>query len=198
VNCSSLPCILRVNKGELQNSDEYRESSVLPLWIEQVICSFHCYVYWSVRHFQRLANRWLTVTCCSLPYSWRDSVTVNRNTYFRLAMMKSISVHRLLWELRGESGLCSHETDALRAIHKAGGERDGYAILRREFLSCLLTFGARRSVVVEKLWHRPEGRGFDSPWGHWIFSIYLILPLTSPTSGGRSIGIVRLRTKATE
>jgi hypothetical protein len=31
--------------------------------------------------------------------------------------------------------------------------------------------------LVEALWYKPEGREFDSRWGHWIlFSIYLILP----------------------
>ena len=25
--------------------------------------------------------------------------------------------------------------------------------------------------LVETLSHKPEGRGFDSPWCHWIFSL---------------------------
>jgi hypothetical protein len=30
--------------------------------------------------------------------------------------------------------------------------------------------------LVEALCYRPEGRGFDSPYCHWIFLIDLILP----------------------
>jgi hypothetical protein len=36
--------------------------------------------------------------------------------------------------------------------------------------------GVRSSVVVTALCYKPEGRGFNSWWGHWIFSIDLILP----------------------
>jgi hypothetical protein len=31
--------------------------------------------------------------------------------------------------------------------------------------------GTRGGVVVEALHYKPEGRGFDSPWCHWIFSL---------------------------
>jgi hypothetical protein len=30
--------------------------------------------------------------------------------------------------------------------------------------------------MAEELYHKLEDRGFDSQLGHWIFSIYLILP----------------------
>jgi hypothetical protein len=36
----------------------------------------------------------------------------------------------------------------------------------------------RGSVVVEVLCCKPEGLGFKTWWGEWIFSIYLILPAT--------------------
>jgi hypothetical protein len=36
--------------------------------------------------------------------------------------------------------------------------------------------GASGSVTVEALCYKPEGRGFETRWGEWIFSIYLILP----------------------
>jgi hypothetical protein len=36
---------------------------------------------------------------------------------------------------------------------------------------------AHGSVVVKAPCYMPEGRGFDTRWGEWIFfSIYLILP----------------------
>jgi hypothetical protein len=38
--------------------------------------------------------------------------------------------------------------------------------------------GTRGSVVIEALCYKPEGRVFDSRWGNWIFSVYLILPAT--------------------
>jgi hypothetical protein len=35
--------------------------------------------------------------------------------------------------------------------------------------------GARGSVVVKTLCYKPEGRGFETRWGEWFLSIYLIL-----------------------
>jgi hypothetical protein len=34
-----------------------------------------------------------------------------------------------------------------------------------------MCFGARGGVVVESLRYKPEGRGIDSRWCHWIFSL---------------------------
>jgi hypothetical protein len=31
--------------------------------------------------------------------------------------------------------------------------------------------GARGGAVVKTLRYKPEGRGFDSPWCHWNFSV---------------------------
>jgi hypothetical protein len=31
--------------------------------------------------------------------------------------------------------------------------------------------GARGGVVFKALRYKPAGRGFDSPWGHWNFSV---------------------------
>jgi hypothetical protein len=35
--------------------------------------------------------------------------------------------------------------------------------------------GARGSVVVKTLCYKPEGHGFETQWGEWYLSIYLIL-----------------------
>jgi hypothetical protein len=36
---------------------------------------------------------------------------------------------------------------------------------------------ARCSIVIESLWFKPEGRGFETRWGYWIYlSIYLTPP----------------------
>jgi hypothetical protein len=32
-------------------------------------------------------------------------------------------------------------------------------------------------VVVKALCNKPEGRGYETRWGEWILSIYLILPV---------------------
>jgi hypothetical protein len=68
--------------------------------------------------------------------------------------------------------------------------------------------GARRRVVRWGTMPQGASGGFDSQRGQWIFSIYLILPrgtlypqklaITSPTSGGRSVGTVRSRTQTME
>jgi hypothetical protein len=74
-------------------------------------------------------------------------------------------------------------------------------------------WGARGSVVVEALGHKPEGCGIASRWGGFFSNVPnpsgnslrwprntlypQKLALTSPTSGGRSVVIVHLRTKAT-
>jgi hypothetical protein len=36
---------------------------------------------------------------------------------------------------------------------------------------------ARGSIVVRTLCYKPEGRGFETRWGEWFLSIYLILPV---------------------
>jgi hypothetical protein len=36
---------------------------------------------------------------------------------------------------------------------------------------------ARGSIVVKALCYKPEGLEFETKWGEWIFSIYLILPI---------------------
>jgi hypothetical protein len=36
--------------------------------------------------------------------------------------------------------------------------------------------GALASLVVKTLCYKPKRRGFETRWGVWIFSIYLILP----------------------
>jgi hypothetical protein len=42
--------------------------------------------------------------------------------------------------------------------------------------ACLL--GACRSIVVKALCYKPQGHGFETQWGEWFLSIYLILPVT--------------------
>jgi hypothetical protein len=37
--------------------------------------------------------------------------------------------------------------------------------------SALNGVGARGGVVVKDLRYKPAGRGFDSPWCHWNFSV---------------------------
>jgi hypothetical protein len=66
------------------------------------------------------------------------------------------------------------------------------------------------TVVVQALCYKPEGRGFDTRSGdsrksrirQWrSFALAMRqqkLAITLPTSGGRSVGNLRLRTKATE
>ena len=45
-------------------------------------------------------------------------------------------------------------------------------ILIFEFLlSSLQIYGARGGVVVKALRYKPTGRGFDSRWCHWNFSV---------------------------
>ena len=36
---------------------------------------------------------------------------------------------------------------------------------------CILETGARGGVVVKALRYKPAGRGFDSRWCHWNFSV---------------------------
>jgi hypothetical protein len=43
-------------------------------------------------------------------------------------------------------------------------------------LPSIFMVGARDSVLVKALCYKPGGRGFETRWDEWIFSIYLILP----------------------
>jgi hypothetical protein len=47
--------------------------------------------------------------------------------------------------------------------------------LRFEFANGVY-WEARGRVVVKALCYKPEGRGFKTRLGEWIFSVYLILP----------------------
>jgi hypothetical protein len=40
----------------------------------------------------------------------------------------------------------------------------------------IILWSAHGSAVVKALCYKPEGGGFDTRWGEWIFSFYLILP----------------------
>jgi hypothetical protein len=44
------------------------------------------------------------------------------------------------------------------------------------YLLSIYVFATHSSVVVKALCSKPEGRRFETRWGEWIFSIYLILP----------------------
>jgi hypothetical protein len=50
-------------------------------------------------------------------------------------------------------------------------------LVEGEFLSSIYFMeGAYRSIVVKALCYKPEGRGFETRWGEWFLSNYLILP----------------------
>ena len=36
---------------------------------------------------------------------------------------------------------------------------------------CVCVYGARGDLVVKALHYKPAGRGFDSRWCHWYFSV---------------------------
>ena len=50
--------------------------------------------------------------------------------------------------------------------------------LHRVFFYIMASIEAGHAVaqLVEALRYKPEGRGFDSRWCHWIFFIDIILP----------------------
>jgi hypothetical protein len=57
-----------------------------------------------------------------------------------------------------------------RLLNRNSFEHKVYTLI---YISLKLFFG---SVVVEALYCKPEGRGFETRRGEFIFSIYLILP----------------------
>jgi hypothetical protein len=53
-------------------------------------------------------------------------------------------------------------------------------VIKLVFIYYLLNYcyvGARGSVVIKALCYKPEGRAFETRWGEWFLSIYLILPV---------------------
>jgi hypothetical protein len=40
-----------------------------------------------------------------------------------------------------------------------------------DFITVIVAGGARGGVVVKALRYKPAGRGFDSRWCHWNFSV---------------------------
>jgi hypothetical protein len=47
----------------------------------------------------------------------------------------------------------------------------GEEVMGQVFLGVLILPGARGGVVVKVLCYKPAGRGFDSRWCHWNFSV---------------------------
>jgi hypothetical protein len=54
-----------------------------------------------------------------------------------------------------------------------GGDRKATCDLCFTLRNVLYKIGARGSVVVKALRYKPAGRGFDSRWCHWNFSVAL-------------------------
>jgi hypothetical protein len=53
--------------------------------------------------------------------------------------------------------------------------KDGQKSEWKKFVLTQTVKGNRGSVVVKALRYKPEGRRFETQWGEWIFSIYVIL-----------------------
>jgi hypothetical protein len=45
------------------------------------------------------------------------------------------------------------------------------------YLNYLINDGACGSIVVKALCYKPGGCRFETQWGEWVFSIYLIIPV---------------------
>jgi hypothetical protein len=43
--------------------------------------------------------------------------------------------------------------------------------LQENFINCLFIMGQAVAHLVEALRYKPEGRGFNSRWCHWNFSL---------------------------
>jgi hypothetical protein len=73
-------------------------------------------------------------------------------------------------------GLAGH----LGCLHKIRNEKN--ILFERLYydngtmLVLLTSQGQMAAQLIEALCYKPEACGFNSQWGHWIFSIYLILP----------------------
>jgi hypothetical protein len=48
---------------------------------------------------------------------------------------------------------------------------DSCSLLTKNKASYIFSWGARGGAVVEALRYRPEGRGIESRWCHWNFSL---------------------------
>jgi len=55
-------------------------------------------------------------------------------------------------------------------VYKKVNTRVGYTVLPLD-TTTLTGRGARGSLVVKALRYKPAGRGFDSRWCHWNFSV---------------------------
>jgi len=49
--------------------------------------------------------------------------------------------------------------------------RNTISMTRQIFGKCALAKGVRGGVVVKAVRYKPAGRGFDSRWCHWNFSV---------------------------
>ena len=51
------------------------------------------------------------------------------------------------------------------------GRASGTHLGEEKVIKAKVKFGARGDVVVKALRYKPAGRGFDSRWCHWNFSV---------------------------
>jgi len=77
------------------------------------------------------------------------------------------------------SSPCDHQNVGLRTV-KHRYTLEFYVLLTVHlgtiFVNNQLDAGHAVAQLVNALRYKPEGRGFDFRWGHWIFFIDIILP----------------------
>jgi hypothetical protein len=60
----------------------------------------------------------------------------------------------------------------MRIVGRVGKEKGSKLDVRRDYIYVPYVYmGTRGGVVVEALRYKPEGRGIDSRWCHWNFSL---------------------------
>jgi hypothetical protein len=67
-------------------------------------------------------------------------------------------------------------SDSMLQLHVTPDSRCNSVLETFQILRVSLDNVQRGSVVVKALCYKPESRGFETQWGEYIFSIYLILP----------------------
>jgi len=74
------------------------------------------------------------------------------------------------------TGTCTGRTNYVSSLQFiilqiAGVRYSTYKFYYRNRVACIYIWGHAVAQLVEALRYKPEGRGFDSRWCYWIFSL---------------------------
>jgi hypothetical protein len=125
----------------------------------------------------------LSKTCHKVWTVWSRYIVMMNLSPTRFPFLKLFMLHYIAeashhkWIQMSVNFILVKHTHGAQSFHIQGSQKPQTSSSLSKPMSAVMEWlGVRGSAVVKALCYKPEGRGFNSRWGHWIFSIDLILP----------------------